>query len=127
MSYKEPHVGRYLIYGLLDPRDCSLKYVGKTHKRREIRLADHIEASLEGSNAPVHQWIRELLNVQLEPEVFVLKRLESSENWRNGEKSEIQKWKNWPLDKLPYLHPPQTRKSKTVTIKSVNLLNVAHC
>ena len=127
MSYKEPHVGRYLIYGLLDPRDKSLRYVGKTHKRREIRLADHIEDTLVGSSAPVHQWIRELLNIGLEPEVFVLKRLEATENWRNGEKREIQKWKNWPSEKLPYLHPPQTRKSKPVNIKSVYLLNVIHC
>ena len=86
MRNKKIHIGRYLIYGLLDPRDNSLKYVGKTHKRRENRLADHIEDAIEGSTAPVHNWIRELLSIDLEPMVFVLKRLEASENWRVGER-----------------------------------------
>lgn len=127
MSYKEPHVGRYLIYGLLDPRDDTLRYVGKTHKRRENRLADHIEDTIEGSTAPVHIWIRELLNLDLEPKVFVLKRLEAFENWRDGEKKEISRWSNWPKSKLPFDHPPQTRKSVTVRIERVDLLNVQHC
>lgn len=127
MSYKEPHVGRYLIYGLLDPRNNSLRYVGKTHKRRENRLADHIEDTIEGSTAPVHNWIRELLNLNLEPKVFVLKRLEASENWREGEKREISRWFNWSEENLPFNHPPQTRKSVTVRIELVDLLNVQHC
>lgn len=58
MRYKEPRVGRYLIYGLLDPYELCLRYVGKTHKRREIRLKEHIEDALSGSTSPVHQWIR---------------------------------------------------------------------
>lgn len=127
MRNKKIHIGRYLIYGLLDPRDNSLKYVGKTHKRRENRLADHIEDAIEGSTAPVHNWIRELLSIDLEPMVFVLKRLEASENWRVGERKEIVRWNNWPSDKLPYLHPPQTRKSVPVKIEYVDLLNVIHC
>lgn len=126
MKYKEPHVGRYLIYGLLDPRDNTLRYVGKTHKRRENRLADHIEDTIEGSNAPVHKWIRELLCADLKPKIFVLKKLESSENWRTGEKNEIARWKEWPEDKLPYDHPPQTRKSTIVRIEKIELLNVQH-
>lgn len=127
MSYKEPHVGRYLIYGLLDPRDNSLRYIGKTHKRRENRLADHIEDTLEGSTAPVHVWIRELLELDLTPNVFVLKRLEASNNWREGEKREISRWFNWPEENLPYDHPAQTRKSVTVRIEQVDLLNIQHC
>lgn len=42
MAYQDVRVGRNLIYGLIDPRDRCLKYVGKTHKRRELRLAEHI-------------------------------------------------------------------------------------
>ena len=127
MGKSEPHVGRYLIYGLLDPRNNTLRYVGKTHKRRENRLADHIEDTMEGSTAPVHNWIRELLNLDLEPKVFVLKRLEATANWRLGEKNEITRWLNWPDEKLPYIHPPQTRKSKPVKIEYVSLLNIQHC
>lgn len=50
----QPRVGRHLIYGLLDPRDLALRYVGKTHMRREHRLARHIErATLFRAMAPI--------------------------------------------------------------------------
>lgn len=49
-----PRVGRYLIYGLIDPRDSSLRYVGKTHKRRERRLAEHVARAVEGRSEPVY-------------------------------------------------------------------------
>lgn len=90
---EQPKVGRYLIYGLLDPRDDSLCYIGKTHKRREIRLQEHIEAAINGSQLPVHEWIRDVVKSGFEPVVFVLKRISPEKCWRQAEKAEISRWR----------------------------------
>lgn len=124
MSVDAIRVGRYLIYGLIDPRDRCLRYVGKTHKRRETRLREHLEAARLGSEAPVAVWIRELLAVERRPEIFVLKRVESTEDWRASERAAISTWRAWPASELPYIHLPQTRKSVPVLIEAVALLNV---
>jgi hypothetical protein len=119
-----PRVGRYLIYGLLDPRTSCLCYVGKTHKRRELRLAEHIAHAEEGATRPVYVWIRDVLKSGLLPEIFVLNRVSPDSDWRQAEKDAIDLWCNWPPSMLPYTHPPQTPKSREVVIQSVNLLNV---
>lgn len=120
----ERNPGRYLIYGLLDPRDEALRYIGKTHKRREIRLAEHIEAAREGDTWPLHNWIRELMDADAEPVIFVLERIPGSASWQEAEKKAIATWREWPDGELPHVHPPQTPKSRTITIRSVDLLNV---
>lgn len=120
----ETRVGRYLIYGLIDPRNRCLRYIGKTHKRREWRLAAHIESAIEGSSAPVHKWIRELLSIEKEPEIFVVARIPKEASWQRAEREEISRWRAWPDSNLPYIHPPQTPKSVETEIFSVSLLNV---
>ena len=117
-------VGRYLIYGLLDPRDKQLRYVGKTHKRREFRLAEHIEDAQLGRNRPLHVWIRELLSVNLNPEIFVLRRIPPAECWAEAERAEIRKWKSACPGQFPIVHAPQTPKSQPVEIRGVKLTNV---
>jgi len=118
-------VGRYLIYGLLDPRDNFLRYIGKTHKRREWRLADHIECANKNDKRPVYNWVRELLHLGLKPYVFVWKRIPPEGDWKHAEKDAIAFWRNPESIKFPYAHPPQTPKSETVVIKGVQLENVA--
>jgi hypothetical protein len=120
----EMRVGRYLIYGLIDPRDRCLRYIGKTHKRREWRLRDHIDTANQGSSAPVHQWIRELQATGQQPEIFVLARISAEASWQRAECGEIARWRAWPESNLPYVHPPQTPKSTETKIISVSLLNV---
>ena len=66
---------RFLIYGLIDPRTRCLRYIGKTHKRRELRLKEHIEAAEDGETSYVYNWIRELLTSGYIPEIFVLERV----------------------------------------------------
>lgn len=120
----EIRVGRYLVYGLIDPRDRCLRYIGKTHKRREWRLADHIDCANQGSSAPVHQWIRELQATGQKPEIFVLARISPEASWQQAEHDEIARWRMWSDSDLPYVHPPQTPKSTETKIVSVALLNV---
>ena len=120
----EPRVGRWLIYGLIDPTDGTLLYVGKTHKKRELRLQEHIDSAMDGSTAPIHRRIRKLIEMQRWPNIFVLKRVSAELSWREAERFEIRKWKNYDANLLPTIIPPQTPKSVSVSIRSIDLLNV---
>lgn len=121
---QHPTVGRYLIYSLLDPRDQSLRYIGKTHLRREVRLERHIQQATTGATAPVSQWIRELMSADLRPHIFVLRRIDPQQNWRQAERDMIARWRSWPSNELPVTIPPQTPKSSLTVIHRVSLLNV---
>ena len=121
---RETRVGRWLIYGLLDPRTKTLIYVGKTHKRREIRLEEHIERANIGTMTPVHKKIREMLYCGYLPEIFVLLRVPPDESWQDAERNQIRYWRNILASQLPIIYPPQTRKSSFVEIRTVELLNV---
>lgn len=118
------HVGRYLIYGLLDPRDGTLRYIGKTHKRRELRLAEHLERAQDGDPRPVYGWIRSLLDAGTQPEIFVWRRIPAEADWRRAEKDAIAFWSSPEAISFPYVHPPQTPKSRVVVIECVHLENV---
>lgn len=124
MKYSPPRVGRYLIYGLLDPRDHCLRYVGKTHKRREIRLREHMENAVAGGSWPLHEWIRDLLRMGLQPVMFVLEKVPADGCWQEAEKRHIAFWRDFSAQNLPHCHPPQTIKSTEVLIDHVSLLNV---
>lgn len=121
-----PKVGRYLIYGLIDPRDRYLKYIGKTHKRKEWRLMEHIKYARDNNARAVYNWIRELLEVGLEPEIFVWKKISANDSWRLAEKEAILFWTKHDSVIFPYSHAPQTNKSPTTIIKGAMLLNATN-
>lgn len=52
---------RYYVYGLIDPRDYRVRYVGRTSQRMDKRLEQHIGAAQRGAKSPVYRWLRELL------------------------------------------------------------------
>ena len=121
---KQPtRVGRYLLYGLIDSGERCLFYVGKTHKRRELRLREHLEAAEMLSSAPVHARIREILSVGNEVEIFVLRKIEPDACWQTAEREEIERWRNYQ-DHLPLTYLPQTPKSCEMQINQVELVNV---
>lgn len=117
-------VGRRLIYGIIDPRSQTLIYVGKTHKRRENRLGEHVENANEGLETPVYESIRAILRAGVEPIIFVLRRLPPEADWRKAERDEINKWRSMPSDQLPVTHEPQTSKSIPILIMAVDLMNI---
>ena len=92
MKNMKTRVGRYLIYGLLDPRNKTLRYIGKTHKRREWRLGEHIELAKEndaiivigGKNSSNSKKLFEIAN-KLNPKTFFIENVKSLnfENFRN--------------------------------------------
>ena len=59
------------IYGLVDPRDNSIRYIGKTVYPKN-RLSGHINESNK-FNHHRSKWIRSLLKLNLKPKLLVLK------------------------------------------------------
>jgi hypothetical protein len=118
------HPSRFLIYGLVDPRDRCLRYIGKTHKRREIRLQEHVDAARAGEKSYVYNWIRRLLESNQLPEIFVIERVPGTDSWEEAERSQIKFWREPAGIKFPYTHPAQTRKSVPTILNMVNLTNI---
>lgn len=58
------------IYGLLDPTTQQIKYVGRTIQSLEQRLKDHIWTSRRKSQCAKARWIRSLLGIGFQPEIF---------------------------------------------------------
>ena len=51
---------RHYIYGLIDPSDYRVRYVGRTSGRIETRLSEHLAKAHAGDPAPVYEWLRSL-------------------------------------------------------------------
>lgn len=70
------------IYGLVDPRDGHVKYVGKTDAI-DRRLREHIKDTKSLNRGKIH-WIQKLVRLGLEPELRIL--CESTpETWKQDE------------------------------------------
>jgi len=65
-------VSRFVIYGLVDPRDGQLRYVGKSTTGLKQRLASHLCASSLRDRTLKNGWLKRLLTLGLRPEAFVL-------------------------------------------------------
>lgn len=80
------------IYGLYDPRDDSLRYIGKTIHPKS-RLWDHItDAKSRALANGKAQWIRELLKLDLYPELRILEKC-TKDNW-------IEREVQWIADEI---------------------------
>lgn len=71
------------IYGLLDPRDGQIKYVGKT-KDLAQRMKDHLKDA-KRSNTPKNAWLLKLGRLDLCPEMIVLEEV-SKAMWPEAER-----------------------------------------
>lgn len=78
-------VSKYLIYGLFDPRDGTLRYIGKTEGRLEKRMREHwCAAWLKHSNGKfkknlhVYNWTRSLDGIK--PDMVELEECTSHES-----------------------------------------------
>jgi hypothetical protein len=60
----------YSVYGLIDPRNGDLRYVGKTTVRVLKRRAQHVESS-KTKQTRCARWVRSLRRLGLKPEVVV--------------------------------------------------------
>lgn len=71
------------IYGLVDPRDGRVRYIGKANDTRK-RLAGHLRDARRRST-PVYAWVRKLGALGLKPEARVLERVEG-DGWKDAER-----------------------------------------
>ena len=71
-----------IVYGLIDPRNGELRYVGKTVGKLQTRWRAHIAPSKLGDTYRC-RWIRQLLAAGLKPEPFVIET-HGSEDDLNG-------------------------------------------
>lgn len=69
------------IYGLVDPRDDSIRYVGKSNNPKK-RLYYHIKESKNKNSCHRHHWINSLL--PLRPEIIILEKV-SVDKWQQRE------------------------------------------
>lgn len=100
---------KFYIYGLIDPRDYKVRYVGRTSQRMDKRLEHHINAAKAGKNpSPVYEWLRALLPVQprlvcLETCTELVKK-PSGSGWRhNSEPAEVKWIKRFRRDCLNHV------------------------
>jgi hypothetical protein len=74
------------IYGMVDPRTNELRYVGKTGKKfLSWRMASHLHDARRGMKKYVCNWLRELLDEHLRPEIFVIEEVGDSD-WEEAER-----------------------------------------
>jgi len=66
---REKCAGEAYIYGISDPRDHVIRYVGKTHKELEQRLWEH---EFNPSNVRVEAWLKGLRKDGVKAEMTVL-------------------------------------------------------
>ncbi|AMX93637.1 MULTISPECIES: NUMOD3 domain-containing DNA-binding protein [Mesorhizobium] len=73
------------IYGLIDPRDGQLRYVGKTKNSLKSRLLAHVSDVRRGRTyIPRHKWLCDLLLAGEFPEIVELDRV-ASDAWQEAE------------------------------------------
>ena len=80
-----------LIYALLDSRNGELRYVGKTAKSLQWRVAHHLrQARRMGRKHRSVNWLRGLIKEGIRPQVIELERVESGEDWEEAERFWIE-------------------------------------
>ncbi len=73
------------IYGLYDPRDLQLRYIGKADNPNN-RLSGHIkEAKRQRRNSHLYNWMRVLLGQGLKPILVILEQCDQWD-WQNAER-----------------------------------------
>jgi DNA-binding CsgD family transcriptional regulator len=58
-----------IVYGLYDPRDGALRYIGQTVRMLKVRLQAHLNPHNLKDSRYVTRWLRILLSLNLEPSV----------------------------------------------------------
>lgn len=89
--YPRLNDGTCYIYGLYDPRDGTLQYVGKSVEASARRVSHMHQAKYSRWNSTislVHRWLIELMDQCLEPEMHILEICDEA-RWRRREQLHI--------------------------------------
>jgi len=74
-----------LIYGLFDPRDGTLRYVGKTARSLDVRQSRHLQEARAGTPTHLYNWWRLLGNLGLKPEIAEIDTVQAGSDWVEAE------------------------------------------
>jgi hypothetical protein len=77
---------RYVIYGLVDPRNEEIRYVGLSSRGVGIRYSQHMSPSSLAEGGCKNNWIKSLLNQGLKPKLVVLLVCSSTAELKEEEK-----------------------------------------
>jgi hypothetical protein len=80
-----------IIYGLIDPRDGLIRYIGKTESIT-VRLRGHV-CDARKTDSDKARWIKELLALGLLPTVLSLEIVPVEASWEEAEKRHIAEYK----------------------------------
>ena len=70
------------IYGLYDPKNSKIRYIGRTKRLLRKRLNEHIcNAKKKEKNKYLYTWINSLLKVGVRPKIVLLT---TAEGWKNS-------------------------------------------
>jgi hypothetical protein len=74
----------YHVYHLVDPRDSTVRYIGKTTNPKG-RLRAHIQEASERQNTDKKRWIHELCAARLKPVLIIFASLQDEPTARKIE------------------------------------------
>ena len=80
---------RFVIYGLVDPRNDQLRYVGKSTTGAKQRLASHLCPSSLKEQTRKNGWLKGLLKKSLRPEVITIEVCEGKADLNEAERHHI--------------------------------------
>lgn len=72
-----------IIYGLADPRDGALRYIGKTSRGLAYRLRGHVRESKRGETRR-ERWIAKLASAGMRPDIFEIEVVPG--DWSDAER-----------------------------------------
>lgn len=84
---------RYLIYALVDPRDSTIRYIGRSSSGVRRPYAHMAPSALRKDNTPKGKWIREIRAIGLRPSISVLEEFDTPEPLVESERTWIQRLK----------------------------------
>lgn len=84
---------KYLIYGLIDPRDGQLRYVGKSVNGLERAKAHAQPWSIRWSKTHSRNWVKGLVDAGFKPDIEVLETCETAEALVEAEQFHIAYWR----------------------------------
>lgn len=103
---------RVFIYGLVDPRDGRVYYVGQSVWPGS-RRCDHEKRArwCERSSHKRCVWIKELHRLHLRPSLRILDVVDDAADWEPAERAWIEyaHWSAWPLTNLTSGGPGKTK------------------
>lgn len=79
-----------IIYAVLDPDTQEIRYIGKTVRTMNLRLAEHIREAKRGNDLWFFRWLR---NLDKKPIIKELERISEGKDWQSIEMKWIDYYK----------------------------------